>query len=93
MRDGDTVTVHIPRLIPGGALSLDAKGKIIRTEPVSREESKARDVVISLQIEGQLQSRLERFVDVRRVAMIRELAGSDGDATRLRLLLRRPSAI
>lgn len=98
MRNGDMVKVHIPKLAPGSGLSVDARGRIIRTMPVEGSEGKARDVVISLQIDPDLYCRLERYVDVRRIAMIRDLAGSETlgdhqDANQQGLLLRRPSAI
>ncbi len=95
MRDGDMVKVHIPDLAPEGRLSLDAKGKIIRTMPIASGHGVARDVVIYLQIDSKLYDRLERYVEVRRVDMIRELAAGetsrdDEDANRPGLLLRRP---
>lgn len=98
MRNGDMVKVHIPGLAPDGDLSLDARGRITRTKPVVGSTGNSRDVVIHLQINPELYGRLERYVDVRRIAMIRELAGpgsgaEDGDATRPGLLLRRPSAV
>lgn len=94
MRDGDMVKVHIPELAPGGDLSLDTKGRIIRILPIAGRDGQARDVVINLQIDHALYGRLERYVDVRRIAMIRELAGAeapgdDEDATRPGLVLRR----
>lgn len=76
MRNGDMVKVHIPKLAPGSGLSIDARGKIIRNMPATGSEGKTRDVVISLQVYPELRRRLERYVDVRRITMIRDLAGS-----------------
>lgn len=93
MRDGDMVKVHIPDLRPEGRLSLDAKGKIIRTMPIASGHGEARDVVIYLQIDSSLHDRLERYVEMSRIEMIRELAAGeasrdDDDATRPGLLMR-----
>lgn len=93
MRDGDMVKVRIPKLAPGNTLSLDAKGRILRSTAVATAQGKARDVVISLQLEPQLHDCLERYVEIRRIAMIRELvssdvSGRDDDATRPGLALR-----
>ncbi len=98
IRNGDMVKVHIPKLAPGCGLSLDARGKIIRHMPVAGGEGKSRDVVISLQLYPDLYRRLERYVDVRRIAMVRELVGSEAsggerESAQPDLLLRRPSAI
>jgi hypothetical protein len=98
MRNGDMLTVDIPRLAADGGLSLDAKGKIIRNTPVASSNGDSRDVVIHLQIDHDLYYRLERYVDIRRIATIRELAGAasganDEDASKPGLALRQPSAI
>jgi len=95
MRNSDMVKVHIPELAPDGGLSLDAKGKIIRTMPIASTDGNAREVVIYLQIDPKLHDRLERYVEARRIAMIRELAAGetsrhDEDTNRPGPLLRRP---
>lgn len=83
LRDGDMVKVHIPKLAPKGALSLHARGRIIRT---GRGDGKIRDVVIQLLLNYEPDGHVERYVDFRRIATIRELAGTetrsgDQDAT------------
>ncbi len=98
MRNGDMLKVNIPRLAADGGLSLDAKGKIIRNTPIASSNGDTRDVVIHLQIDQDLYYRLERYVDIRRIAMIRELAGAASganheDASKLGLAPGRPSAI
>ncbi|MDX1527548.1 MAG: PilZ domain-containing protein [Gammaproteobacteria bacterium] len=76
MRNGDMVKLHIPRLAPGSGISIDARGKIIRNMPAIGCEGKTRDVVISLQVYPELKRLLERYVDVRRITTIRDLASS-----------------
>ncbi len=66
--------------------------------PAIGGEGKTRDVVISLQVYPELKRRLERYVDVRRITMIRDLAGSQisGDREhhpRPAIPLRRPQGL
>jgi hypothetical protein len=98
LRNGDMVKVHIPELASDGELSLDGRGRIIRTMPFAGDNGKSRGVVIDLRIDPGLHGRLQRYVDIRRIAMIRELAagGSDADdelATQPSSVLQQPSAI
>jgi hypothetical protein len=93
LRNGDMVKVHISGLTPDGDLSLDARGRIIRTMPFGSGSGGLRDVVIDLRIDPE-HGRLQRYVDVRRIDMIRELALAGADAAaNLSSLPRRPSAI
>ena len=97
LRNGAIVKVHIAGLAPGGDLSLDATGRIIRTMPFGTGGGDSRDVVIDLRVDPE-HDQLQRYVDVRRIDMIRELAGADSDpevgvAARADSLLRSPSAI
>ena len=99
LRNGDMVKVHIPELASEGDLSLNARGRIIRTMPFASDDGNGREVVIDLRIDPELHGRLGRYVDVRRIAMIRELAGADESdaedevATQPTSVLHRPSAI
>ena len=74
MRDGDMVKVHIPKLTPGGRLAIYARGRILRNMAIASSDGDARDVVINLQINPEIYAQLERYVDIRRITMIRELA-------------------
>lgn len=98
LRNGDMVKVHIPGLDSEGDLCLDARGRIIRTMPFGSGGGNRRDVVIDLGIDPELDGRIRRYVDIRRIDMIRELAGADSDAKRAMAAqpgsgLRRPSAV
>lgn len=78
--NGDMVKVHIAGLAPDGDLSLDTRGRIIRTMPFGTRGGNGRDVVIDLRVDSGHHSRLQRYVDVRRIDMIRDLAGAESDA-------------
>ncbi len=95
-RQGDMLSVHIPELAPFCGMSVEAKGKIIRTTPAAGRDVQSRGVVIYLHIDQQgLYDRLERYIALRRVSLIRDLANSrlasDEEDAKPRELTREPS--
>jgi len=71
------VEVFIPELPPESGLSLEAEGTVIRTMPLADENSENCGVVVYLRINPRLYDRLERYVAIRRISIIRELSNAD----------------
>lgn len=76
-REGTPVEVVIPELAPEFEAPVEAEGRIIRTMPLTDQDSSECGVVIYLRVDHKLFDRLERYVAVRRVSIIRELTGSE----------------
>ena len=75
--EGTPVELFIPELLPESDLSFQAGGTVIRTMPLADENSENRGVVVYLQINHELCDRLERYVAIRRISIIRELNNAD----------------
>jgi hypothetical protein len=75
--EGTPVDIFIPELPPEIDMSLKAEGEIIRTVPLADKDSQSRGVVVTLRIHHELYDRLNRYVELRRVAIIRELSDDD----------------
>ena len=78
--EGTPVEVFIPELPPESGLSFQAEGTIIRTMPLADGSSENCGVVVYLRILPELYDRLERYVAVRRLSIIRELSNADSPA-------------
>ena len=80
--DGTPVEIIIPELPPELGTSLETEGKIIRTMPLADKDSQSCGVVVSLSIDHDLYDRLERYLALRRAAIIDQLgdAGSPSGA-------------
>lgn len=77
LEEGAPVEVFIPEFAPEFGASVEAEGRIIRRIPLTDQDTHQCGVVIYLRIDHKLFDRLERYVAVRRVAIIRELTGVD----------------
>ena len=75
--DGTPVEVFIPELPPESGLTLEAEGTIIRTIPLAGDNSENCGVVVYLRVDHHLHDRLERYVAIRRISIIRELRNAD----------------
>lgn len=71
--EGAPVDIFIPELEPEFGAPVEAEGRIIRRMPLTDQESHDCGVVVYLRIDHKLFDQLERYVAVRRVAIIREL--------------------
>ena len=80
--EGAPVEIHITELDPQFGAPIEAEGRIIRRMPLTDQDTRECGVVVYLRIDHKLFDRLERYVAIRRVAIIRELAGvetAEGD--------------
>lgn len=77
--EGAPVELLIPELSPEFGAPVEAEGRIIRRMPLTGQDTTESGVVIYLRIDHKLFDRLERYVAVRRVAIIRELTGADSE--------------
>jgi hypothetical protein len=76
--DDDTpVSIVIPELPPEVGMSFEAEGKVIRTMSLTDKDSQSRGVVVNLRIDDELYDRLNRYVELRRAAIMRELDDDD----------------
>jgi hypothetical protein len=75
--EGTPVDIFIPELPPEVDMSFKAEGEITRTMPLTDKDSQSRGVVVSLRIGHELYDRLKRYVELRRVAITRELSDDD----------------
>lgn len=75
--EGAPVELLIPELAPEFGVPMEAEGRIIRRMPLTDRDTHECGVVIYLRIDHKLFDHLERYVAVRRVAIIRELTGVD----------------
>lgn len=74
-QEGAPVEVVIPELSPEFNAPVEAEGRIIRTMPLTDQDSSECGVVIYLRVDHKLFDRLERYVAMRQVSIIRELTG------------------